>query len=281
MKRKVHHPVFGDIEIPKNLPDSPKIRSARRDSKKRQAALINAYKGIDLPGLMQALCMGQIRGPEALALARGTVTQRKKVLREIQLRTGVGACRWSPPEPLDPAQEVTPPMHVVRPKNGPTFSSWLVDPNPPGFPPDEEPIQFVSRQAAAGMPPDELIVMLVANTGKSWERTREFVRDVLQRPDVVSDELLELLKQAWTFWRGIAFFRGTYLNACNARFIREARGYWLMVPDENLPLFLAGLKVPQMHKRVEYLIWVDRASKWRLLLDFYSVDYVPLFRVEV
>jgi hypothetical protein len=282
MKTTTYHPIFGEVEVTKRVPDSPKIRSRKRDKKKREESRKNIYAGVDILAATEALYCGRIRPEQAAAISGDDLAHARKMLRWVQIEHGIGVCPHYPPPELPPVDKLKVPEHELREDHLPELRARIIDERLPDVQSDEELQErfhfFVQKGATA----HQLVDFMNHATGGSWQECREVVRAVLGQPDAVSDDQLVWLERARKFWRAVRMFGRYFRNAVAARHIRPAFGRWLFVPEEGLSCFLPGLQVPKMHKRVEYLIRVHHAETERLVnLDFYSTDFLPLFRATV
>jgi hypothetical protein len=282
MKTTIDHPFYGRIEVTKRVPDSSRVRSQRRDQKKREAKRQRKYAGVNTFALMQVLYSGKLTAEELAIMSNGTPAQMKKTLRWIQIQHGVGACLYSPPPELPQVEEVEIPQDELREGNLPDFRSCMAEVRHPSFRSNEEMALCFHDCIRRGAQPHQLVDLLRSSTPMTWLECRSVVRQILNQPEAVTDDHLQWLERARKFWNGVRLFGRFFRNAVAARLIRPVHGKWLFVPQDALPHFLPGLSVPKKHQRVEYLIRVTDAEGGRLrVLDFYSVEYSPLFRATV
>jgi hypothetical protein len=282
MKTTKQHPLYGAIEATKKVADSSQIRSQRRDQKKREKKRQSLYAGMDTFALTEALISGRISGPDALAIHYGNLAVARKVLRRIQIEQGIGA-RGNAEQPK-PAKvgNLQAPRHELREGNLPNFRVWLVEVEPPLFNSQEEFIAEWRARIKAGARPHQLVDLLASRTPTSWPQARELVRQAFNQPDLISDDMLQCLKDGRRFWRGARLLRRQYMNAAAAGFLRPYEGNWIILPNTIVPNFLPGLRIPKMHERGEYLVRLTMNEAEKLvMLDFYSIAYLPLFRASV
>jgi hypothetical protein len=283
MKTTIDHPFYGRIEVTKRVPDSSRVRSQRRDQKKREAKRQRKYAGVNTFALMQVLYTGKLTAEELAIMSNGTPAQMKKTLRWIQIQHGVGACLYSPPPELPQVEEVEIPQEELREGNLPDFRSCVAEMRHPIIRSDKHLSRCLIYCICKGARPDELVDLIrSAKPTMPWLECRDWTRKILNQPEAVTDDQLLWLERARKFWNGVRLFGRFFRNAVAARLIRPVHGKWLFVPKDALPHFLPGLSVPKKHQRVEYLIRVTDAEGGRLrILDFYSVEYSPLFRATV
>jgi hypothetical protein len=179
MKTTKTHPIFGEIPVKKKAPDSPKVRSQRRDQRKREAArerLLNGLSPIDFSLLLWA---GKISDYECFILSHAPITQAKQLLRQIQLRHRIAPTDTRKP-PIKRKAHIRVPKHVIREKNRPATLPRLVFPYLPTRSPYtvEETVNFLHEKRRIEEPVEKMLDWFQWRSGLEWDEARAIISHV-------------------------------------------------------------------------------------------------------